>query len=177
MKRSTTAIFPNLATPVVDDRPFAPSGEDPLETVLSAYDVHIPDSVLGADATGSGDLLAAAADAVLLASRHLTTHDVERGGTESITIGLDQGESDGIRLANELAAAMFVTDEFNSTNYLLVAQAIDDRNTLFTTPHVLCSLAQTDVLDPRYVDSVLTYFVKTKEWDEAYIDSLRSEYL
>lgn len=174
-----TNVLLNLATPVVDERPFAPSGEDPLKAVLTAYDVHIPDSVLGevADATGSGDLIATAADAVMLASRHLTTHDVERGETELITVGLDQGESDGIQLANELAAAMFVTDEFNSTNYLLIAQAIDDRNTLFTTPHVLCSLAQTDVLDPRYVDSALTYFVETTAWDETYIDSLRSEYL
>lgn len=174
-----TNVLLNLATPVVDARPLAPSGEDPLKTVLTAYDVHIPDSVLGevADATGGDDLLATAADAVLLAARHFTAHDVERGDENSITIGLDEGESDGIQLANELPAAMFVTDEFSSTNYLLIAQAINDRNTLFTTPHVLCHLAETAVLDPRYVDSLLTYFLETKQWDETCIDSLRGAYL
>lgn len=173
----TNALL-NLATPAVDGRPVAPSGEDPLKTVLTAYDVHVPDSVLGevTEATGGNDLLAAAADAVLLASGHLTTHAVEHDCDGSPPAGLDQGETDAIRLANELGAAMFVTDEFNSTNYLLVARAIEDRNTLFTTPHVLCHLGETDVLDTRYVDAALTYFVDTKAWDETYVDALRSEY-
>lgn len=170
-------VLLNLATPVVDDRPVAPSGADPLKAVLSAYDVRVPERVLGevADATGSGDLLSAAADTVLLASRHLTTHEVTAG--ETVTVGLDRGESDAVQLANELGAAMFVTDEFNSTNYLLISQAIADRNSVFTTPHVLCHLADHDVLDARYVDALLTYFVDTKGWDETYVDALRGDIL
>jgi hypothetical protein len=172
-----TNVLLNLATPVVDGRSPAPSAEDPLITMLSAYDVHVPDSVLGEvmDATGGDDLLAAAAEAVLYASSHFTTHEV-RGGNAA-TAGLDRGETDGIHLANEMGAAMFVTDEFNSTKYLLVAQAIADRNTLFTTPHVLSDLAARGALDPRYVDAALSYYVETKGWDAAYIDALRREYL
>jgi hypothetical protein len=72
---------------------------------------------------------------------------------------------------------MFITDEFNATNYLLVALALADRNTLFTTPHVLCALAARSVLDRRYVEAALTYYIETKHWDREYVGSLRRKYL
>lgn len=172
-----TNVLLNLMTPVVDGRSIAPTGEDPFRAVLTAYDVHVPSTVLGevSEATGSGDLLSTAAEAVLAASRHLTAHDVQVDGPPAF--GLDRGESDAIRLANELSAAMFVTDEFDTTNYLLISLALDDLDTLFTTPHVLCSLAARDVLDPRYVDALLTYYVETEYWDRRYVDGLRRKYL
>jgi predicted ribonuclease YlaK len=174
-----TNVLLHLATPVVDGRPRAPSGADPLKTVLTGYDVHVPRSVMGelADAQGSGDRLSKAAALVLNASHHVTTHDTETALDEPLDVGLDRGESDGIRLANELSAAMFVTDEFNTANYLLVAIAIDDRNSLFTTPHLLCLLASREVLDTHYVDAVLTYFCDTKQWDRQYVQALRRKYL
>ena len=174
-----TSVLLNLATPVVDGGPRAPTGEDPLKTVLSGYDVHVPSSVLGelSEARGSDDLLSAAAELVFRASQHLTTHDVETQIQEPLDFGLDRGESHGIWLANELSADMFVTDEFNSTNYLFVFLALDDRNTLFTTPHILCALADRSLLDSRYVDAALTYFVETKGWDRQYVDQLRNTYL
>jgi len=72
---------------------------------------------------------------------------------------------------------MFVTDEFNTTNYLIVSIALDDRNTLFTTPHLLCVLAQREILSSQCVDAALTYYIEIKDWDEQYIDRLRAEYL
>jgi hypothetical protein len=44
----------SLATSVVDSRPMAPSGSDPLKALLTAYDIHVPASVFGGvtDATG-----------------------------------------------------------------------------------------------------------------------------
>jgi hypothetical protein len=161
-------VLLNLATPVVDGRERAPSGEDPLVAVLSTYDVHVPASVLGEVSTAakSDDLLASAATAVLRASHHLTTHEVDSESTVPLEYGLDTGEAHGIWLANELAAGMFVTDEFNTTNYLLVSLALDDRNTLYTTPHLLCILAASDVLSPQYVAGALTYYVDTKGWEK-----------
>ena len=174
-----TNVLLNLATPVVDGRPAAPSGADPLKALLSSYDIHVPASVMGelSTATGSDDLLSAAADLVLKASHHLTTHDVEAKIDEPLDYGLDQGESDGIWLANALDAPLFITDEFNSTNYLFVSLALDDRNTLFTTPHVLCKLASREILPPEYVDAALSYYVDLKGWDEQYLDQLRHKYL
>lgn len=174
-----TNVLLNLATPVVDGSPAAPTGSDPLKALLTSYDVHVSASVIGelSTATGSGDLLSAAADLVLYASHHLTSHDVEAKIDEPLNYGLDQGESDGIWLANDLDAALFITDEFNSTNYLFVSLALDDRNTLFTTPHVLCKLASRGILPIEYVDAAFSYYVDVKQWDEQYLNQLRHKYL
>lgn len=174
-----TNVLLNLATPVVDGRSVAPTGEDPFRAVLSAYDVHVPSSVLGevGDATRGEDLLATAADTVMKAAHHLAVHDVDGQLDAPLEYGLDRGESHSIWLANELGAEMFVTDEFNSTNYLFVSLALDDMNSFFTTPHVLCILADRGILDSRYVDVALTYYIETKNWDRRYVDQLRNAYL
>lgn len=174
-----TNVLLNLATPVVDGRSRAPTGEDPLKTVLTGYDVHVPSSVLGevSEAQGSDDLLSAAADLVFQASHRLTTHEVDAEIGDPLEFGLDRGESHGIWLANEISAAMFVTDEFNTTNYLFVSLALDDRNILFTTPHILCVLADHGLFTPQYVDAALAYYVETKGWDRQYVDQLRTTYL
>ena len=96
---------------------------------------------------------------------------------EPLDYGLDQGESDGIWLANGLDAPLFITDEFNSTNYLFVSLALDDRNTLFTTPHVLCKLASQAILSLEYVDAAFSYYADSKQWDEQYLNQLRHKYL
>lgn len=174
-----TNVLLNLATPVVDGRVQAPSGEDPLKALLTAYEIHTSASVLSevADATGGDDLLAAAADLVLQAAQHLTTHDVDDRTDEPLDYGLDRGESDCIWVANELAADLFITDEFNTTNYLFVTLALDDRNSLFTTPHILCTLATHGILSEEYVDAALTYYVETKGWDAQYVAQLRQQCL
>jgi rRNA-processing protein FCF1 len=174
-----TNVLLNLATPVVDSRPRAPSGADPLRAFLTAYDVHVPTSVLGelADATGSDDLLSAAADLVLKATQHVTTHDVADRTAAPLDYGLDRGESDCIWLANELDAELFITDEFNTTNYLFINLALEDRNILFTTPHILCTMATHNVLPVEYVEAALTYYVETKHWDRQYVTLLRQQIL
>jgi rRNA-processing protein FCF1 len=174
-----TNVLLNLATPVVDARPQAPSGADPLKALLTSYDVHVPTSVVGelTETTGSGDLLSTAADLVLQAAHHLTTHDVGAQLDESLDYGLDRGESECIWLANTIPADLFVTDEFNTTNYLFVTLALDDRNILFTTPHILCTLATHEILPSEYVDAALTYYVDTKCWDGQYVAQLRQQQL
>lgn len=172
-------VLLNLATLVVDRRPAAPTGADPLKALLVSYDVHTPTSVLGelSEATGSDDLLSAAAELALRAADQLTTHDGDDRIDDPLEYGLDRGESAGIWLANDLDAELFITDEFSSTNYLFVSLALDDRNTLFTTPHILCSLATHDVLPSEYVSAALTDYVDTKHWDRQYVAQLRKTYL
>jgi len=167
-------VLLNLATPVVDGRDRAPSGADPLRTVLSAYDVHAPATVMGeiADVATGSDLLGTAATLVLRAATHIETHDIAAQAADQPATGLDAGESRAVQLANDRGADLFVTDEFNSTNYLLVSLALDDRNTLFTTPHVLCRLATAGALDQAYVRACCAYYCDTKDWDRTYVDAL-----
>lgn len=173
-----TNVLLNLATPVVDGRQLAPSGGDPLKAVLSSYDVHVPASVISevTAATGGDDLLAAAAELVLQAADWLTVHDVESTIAEPLEYGLDRGESHGVLLANELGASMFVTDEFNTTNYLFVSLALADRNTLFTTPHLLCVLADAGVLQRAFVDALCSYDCETKGWEQSYVSQLQDAF-
>ncbi|WP_096391839.1 hypothetical protein [Halopenitus persicus] len=174
-----TNVLLNLATPVVDGRSKAPSGSDPLKALLTTYEVHVPTSLLGelTDTTGSDDLLSAAADLVLQAADQLATHEIDAQTDEPLDYGLDRGESECIWLANELAADLFITDEFNTTNYLFVNLALDDRNILFTTPHILCTLATYEILPREYVSAALTYYVETKNWDVQYVAQLRQDQL
>jgi len=85
----------------------------------------------------------------------LTTRDVDAQLAESLDYGLDRGGSECIWLANEVTADLFVTDEFNTTNYLFINLALDDRNILCTTPHLLCTLATHDILSVEYVAAAL----------------------
>ena len=171
-----TNVLINLATPVVDQRDRAPSGADPLKAVLATYDVHIPSAVLGeiSEIAAEDDLLGAAADTVLTAAHWMTTHNVEDRIEDLIDYALDDGETHCIALTNDIEADMFVTDEFNSIKFQLISLAINDRNILFTTPHLLCVLAEHNILDPRYVDHALSYFIETKHWDRSYVNTLRT---
>jgi hypothetical protein len=174
-----TNVLLNLATPVVDGRDRAPDGADPLKTVLVAYDVHVPESVVGevSDAAAGEDLLAAAATLVLRAAAQLETHDVTGRIEGPLEYGLDRGESEAIWLANDLGSELFVTDEFGTTSYLFVSLAIEDRNTLFTTPHLLCALAAEGTLPRSYADAAVTYYAETKGWDGGYVERLRERLL
>ncbi len=174
-----TNVLLNLATPVVDSRQKAPSGEDPLKVLLTVYDVHIPDVIFSelSQIKGGNDLLSKAADLVLKASSHVTTHSVDVDTHNSFFSGLDEGEICCILLANDLEVDMFVTDEFNSTNYVLIGDALFDRNILFTTPHVLCVLANNGFIDRKYVDMALTYYVNIKDWDHELVEFYRQKYL
>ena len=73
------------------------------------------------------DVHGAAATNVLAARDHYTVEDpYERDEPPDSrpTFGLDDGETDGIVLANALAVDGFLTDEFGGTNFALVHVAL-----------------------------------------------------
>lgn len=170
-----TSTLLNLATLVVSEAASAPSGADPLRVALSVTEPHIPRTVLAELTTTSesDDLPGVAATAVLRGSAALTTHDVPAGPD----YGLDAGEARAVRLANALDADLFVTDEFGGANFALIHLAVDDRESVRTTPELLAELAEAGHIDDAYVDAALTYLQGVKGWDGVYVDRVRERYL
>lgn len=183
----TTAVLDtntllHLALAVVDDSNRAPSGEDPLRTVVGAYDVWVPSRVeteLYEVMYGDDDKLADAAALTLDAveTGRIGTRPAGDPPKKLLDHGMDEGEVHAVAVANDLKPELFITDEFNTANYLLIGITLWNRNTLFTTPHVLCRLAQQGFLDSNYVHSALTYYERTKGWDRQYVEFLRTWYL
>lgn len=173
-----TNVLLNLATPIVDTRQKAPSGEDPLKVLLTVYDVHIPDVILSElyKISDGEDLLATASDLVLKTTDYLTTHNINYEDRLTLS-SLDKGEICCILLANNLKADMFITDEFNSINYVIISSAVNDSNILFTTPQVLCILAREGFIDKRYIDMTLTYLSDIKNWNYEIVEVYRQKYL
>lgn len=58
-----------------------------------------------------------------------------------------------------------------------VSLALAYWNTLFTIPHILCTLATAGILPDEYVTVALTDSSETKHWDQQDIDQLRQRYL
>lgn len=174
-----TNVLLDLALPVVDGRDRSPTGGDPLKALLGSYEVHVPDVVIGEVTTASSDndLLAAAAELVLSASHHVTTHDVASEMRNPPADALDAGENHCIWLANHTDCKFFVTNEMNSANILLIQEALNDQNLLTTGPKVLCELGEQGVLDQAFVSSLLSYYVQTKKRDRSYVDQLRQAHL
>ena len=98
---------------------------DPLQYVLTSCTVSIPPTVRSELATMADydDIHGAAASNVLAAEAHYAVVDpYEREETPASrpAFGLDDGETDGIVLANSLDVDGFLTDEFGGTNFALV---------------------------------------------------------
>ena len=102
---------------------------DPLQYVLTSCDVSIPPTVRAelSEMADYDDIHGAAASNVLAADGHYTIVDpYERDETPARQpdFGLDDGETDGIVLANSLGVDGFLTDEFGGTNFALVHAAL-----------------------------------------------------
>jgi len=116
-----TSALVSLAVPRADAA-ITTDAPDPLQYLLTSCEVFVPPEVVTElrDITQYQDIHAAAANNVLAAHNHYTIEDpYERDETPDLrpTFGLDDGETDGIVLANALAVDGFLTDEFGGTNF------------------------------------------------------------
>nr|WP_231554287.1 hypothetical protein [Halobellus rufus] len=98
---------------------------NPLQYLLTSCDVFVPSEVVTEirDLTQYQDIHGGAASNVLAARGHHTVaNPSEREDTSDSrpTFGLDDGETDGIVLANALDVDGFLTDEFDGTNFPLI---------------------------------------------------------
>ncbi len=113
---------------------------NPLSLCLDRYDVFVPGEVLAEleEIASYDDEHRRAATAVLNRTAELTIQAVDLDAE----FPLDDGENAAVILANEIDAARFLCDEFNSFG-LIHASLADTR--LVTTPHSSrCLFEQTD---------------------------------
>lgn len=125
-----TSALVSLGVPRATDEYDTAIAPDPLQYVLTSCSVTIPTEVFDEleAITHYQDIHAAAATNVLAARDHYTVEDpYQRSDTPDSrpTIGLDDGETDGIVLANDRDADAFLTDEFAGTNFALVHAGLD----------------------------------------------------
>lgn len=136
-----TSALVSLAVPRTDATVDTDELPDPLQYVLTSCAVSIPPTVRSELDTMANydDIHGAAASNVLAADSHYTIVDpYDRAETpdERPEFGLDDGETDGIVLANSLGVDGFLTDEFGGSNFPLIHAALRGPR-IVTTPRLI----------------------------------------
>jgi hypothetical protein len=144
---------------------------DPFQYLLTSCDVFVPPEVVVElrDITQYQDVHATAATNVLAARDHYTIEDpYEREDTPDArpTFGLDDGETDGIVLANALAADGFLTDEFGGTNFPLI-HAVLDGPRIVPTPRLVRDYARNGHMTDEAARTLITAISPHRSWDES----------
>ena len=140
---------------------------NPLEVVLDAHEVAIPERVLSeVEAT-------ARYDSGVAAGRVLDRRGqfAVQGVTPDETFPLDDGENAAVRLANETGASQLLCDEFNR---LALVHASLTTARLVTTPVLLVLLARAGTVPASTADSLLADIAEARSWDgNAYVSRAR----
>ena len=150
---------------------------DPLQYLLTSSAVAVPPEVLTElrEMTAYQDTHAEAAGNVLAARDHYTVVDpYERDDTPETrpTFGLDDGETDGIVLANARDADGFLTDEFGGTNFPLV-HAVLRGPRIVPTPRLVVGYARDGHLSDESARTLIETMGRHRSWDDsAYVTRL-----
>ncbi|WP_277555891.1 hypothetical protein [Halobaculum limi] len=173
-----TSALVSLAVPRADAAYDTDSAPDPLQYLLTSCDVFVPPEVVAelSDITQYQDIHAAAANNVLAARTHYTVEDpYERDDTPDArpTFGLDDGETDGIVLANALGVDGFLTDEFGGTNFPLI-HAVLQGPRIVPTPRLIVDYARNGHLSPEEARTLITTISPHRSWENSpYVTQLR----
>jgi len=145
-----TSALVSLAVPRADPKFDTVSRPDPLQFLLTSCDIGVPPAVVTElqEIAQYQDIHGAAASNVLAADAHYTVEDpYQRTDCPDTrpTFGLDDGETDGIVLANGRDVDGFLTDEFGGTNFALVHAALRGPR-IIPTPRLVCDYARNGYL-------------------------------
>jgi hypothetical protein len=171
-----TSALVSLAVPRADaavetDTP------DPFQYLLTSCEVFVPPEVVTEfrDITQYQDIHAAAANNVLAARTHYTVEDpYEREETPDSrpTFGLDDGETDGIVLANALDVDGFLTDEFGGTNFPLI-HAVLQGPRIVPTPRLIVDYARNGHLSHEVARTLIRTISPHRSWENSpYVSQL-----
>ena len=174
-----TSALVSLAVPradaTVDD-----ALPDPLQYVLTSCSVSLPPTVRSElDAIAEyDDIHGAAASNVLAADAHYMVVDpYDRAETpdERPGFGLDDGETDGIVLANSLGVDGFLTDEFGGTNFPLIHAALRGPR-IVPTPRLIRDYARGGHMSTADARQLLDCIGAHRSWEVSpYVALLRDQ--
>jgi hypothetical protein len=173
-----TSALVSLAVPRADAAYDTDAAPDPLQYLLTSCDVFVPPEVVTElqELTQYQDIHGAAGTNVLAARDYYTVQDpYERGETPNSrpTFGLDDGETDGVVLANALDVDGFLTDEFGGTNFPLV-HAVLEGPRIVPTPRLVCDYARNGHLTDREARRLLGVIGPHRSWNTSpYVTRLR----
>jgi len=172
-----TSALVSLAVPRADaavdtDTP------DPFQSLLTSCDVVVPPEVVAElrDITQYQDIHAAAANNVLAARTHYAVenpYEREDAPDSRPTFGLDDGETDGIVLANERDVDGFLTDEFGGTNFPLI-HAVLQGPRIVPTPRLIMDYARNGHVSHEEARTLLATIGRHRSWENIpYVAQLR----
>ncbi|WP_096389658.1 hypothetical protein [Halopenitus persicus] len=141
---------------------------DPFQYLLTSCEVFVPPEVVAElrGITQYQDSHVAAANNVLAARSYYTIEDpYKREDTPDSrpTFGLDDGETDGIVLANALAVDGFLTDEFGGTNFPLI-HAVLQGPRIVPTPRLIADYARNGHLSHEEARTLITTISPHRSW-------------
>ncbi|MBP1955850.1 putative nucleic acid-binding protein [Halarchaeum rubridurum] len=143
---------------------------NPLDLCFDIYDVHVPQRVSDdlRKIASYDDVHADAATAVLDRDDAVSVTAV----TLDADFPLDDGENAAVTLANDLEAALFLCDEFNSLG-LVHASLADTR--LVTTPTLLSVFVRNDQLSSTDALAILDSISDGRSWEtNSYVKRART---
>lgn len=153
---------------------------DPLQYLLTSCEVSIPSKVVSElrEITQYQDIHSAVATNVLAAQDYYTVEDpYARSDTVDArpTFGLDDGETDGIVLANSLGVDGFLIDEFGGTNFPLI-HAVLQGPQIVPTPQLICDYARNGHMTHQEARSLITNISPYRSWDNSpYVSQLLAQ--
>lgn len=166
-----TSALVSLGVPSADAAYDTETDPDPLQFLLTSCTVFVPPEVVSEldSITQYQDVHGAAAANVLAARSHLTVEHPYRLADvpdSRPTFGLDDGETDGIVLANALDADGFLTDEFGGTNFPVIHAALRGPR-IVPTPRLLRDYARNGHMTDSQARNLIEGIRPHRSWGDS----------
>ncbi|MEY7850142.1 hypothetical protein AB7C87_13190 [Natrarchaeobius sp. A-rgal3] len=166
-----TSALVSLAVPRADTAYDTETSPDPLQYLLTSCVVSVPPEVVSEleDIAQYPDVHGSAATAVLAAREYYTVVDPYEGAETPDprpTFGLDDGETDGIVLANALDVDGFLTDEFGGTNFALVHATLQGPR-IVPTPRLIREYARNGHMTVETARTLITAIGSHRSWENS----------
>lgn len=166
-----TSALVSLGVPRADGSYDTDSKPDPLQYLLTSCTVSVPPEVVSElrDIAQYHDVHGAAATNVLAAQSCYSVDDpyqLAETPDSRPTVGLDDGETDGIVLANALDVDGFLTDEFGGTNFALVHAALAGPR-IVPAPRLICDYARDGHMTHGEARALITAISPHRSWDDS----------